>query len=48
MGTAEGIGWDTVTAGHDHAKASEKALTDTSKFGFLSKKFSPSVIPSQA
>ena len=40
-GTAEGFGWDTVTAGLDHAKTSEKALTDTSKFGFYLRSFLP-------
>ena len=40
-GTAEGFGWDTVTADHDHAKTSEKALTDTSKFGFYLRSFLP-------
>ena len=39
--TAEGFGWDTVTADHDHAKTSEKALTDTSKFGFYLRSFLP-------
>ena len=29
-----------MTAGHDHAKTSEKALTDTGKFGFYLRSFS--------